>query len=86
MTRSDPVEDLFRPTWRCIIEDLERLSAKSDKANDISELAGEVGFPAREFAIDFKANARQLAALTRDLVLWLREQLRRVDCISVLGM
>jgi hypothetical protein len=79
-----------RPTWEKIIADLERLTAKIGEAEAVSDLESDVGFffsdSAREFAKDFRVNADRLAALTRDLVAWLQEQLQKEDCVSVLGM
>jgi hypothetical protein len=77
-------------TWERIIADLERLAERAGSAAGVGDLRGEVGFiftpTEREFARKFRANADALAELSRELAGWLREQLRRHACVSVLGI
>lgn len=79
-----------RPAWEGITADLERLAERAESATGVDNLRGEVGFVSApteaEFARDFRANADAIARLARELGGWVREQLRRHDCISVLGM
>ena len=78
------------PAWERIIAGLERLAERAEKATDVSDLRGDVGFLFRsteaEFVRDFRANAGALARLSRELAAWLRQQLRDHECVSVLGM
>ena len=82
--------DIRPTTWNQIIADLERLAERAELAEDIGELREEVGFSfasrERAFAQEFRANAEALSRLARELSGWLRDQLKRNECISVLGI
>lgn len=79
-----------RATWEQIIADLERVAERAETARSVGDLRGEAGFlfmPTKgDFARDFGANAGALAGLARELVGWLREQLRQHERVSILGM
>lgn len=79
-----------RPAWERITADLERLAERADAATRVGDLGGEVRFlfaeTEAEFAREFRANADALARLAREVVSWVREQLREHECVSVLGV
>jgi hypothetical protein len=78
-----------RRTWERIIADLERLAEQAERAADIGDLVGEIGFvhmTEAEFANHFRANADSLAGLARELTGWVREQLREHEYVSILGL
>lgn len=78
-----------RPTWERIITDLEQLAERAEAASVVSDLPGEVGLvltTTREFARSFRTNSDALARLARELIGWLRENLKTHDCVSVLGI
>jgi hypothetical protein len=81
---------IHRSTWERIISDLEQLAERAGNVGGISDLRGEVGFLFRptedEFAGDFRANVEALTGMVRELVGWLREQLRRQEYVSILGI
>jgi hypothetical protein len=59
-------------------------------AEDIEDLGDRLSLSLEsqqaQFASDFRSNADALADMVRELIAWLRVQLQRHDCISVLGM
>jgi hypothetical protein len=79
-----------RPVWEGIIADLARLAIRVDGATSVSDIRDAVGFffttSEREFAANLKPNAEALAKLIRELVVWLRQQLKTHESVSVLGM
>lgn len=78
-----------RPVWERIIADLKRLAIRVDGATSASDIRDAVGFSTtseREFAKNLRSNAESLAKLIRELVAWLRVQLKTHESVSVLGM
>ena len=96
VTRHEPRFDHYsfvgipRPTWELIITDLERLAERAETAADVSDLRGDVGFvfttTKGEFARSFRTNADALAGLAREIVGWVRENLQKHDCLTIIGM
>jgi hypothetical protein len=82
--------EISKSTWMKIVADLERLTEKLGEAEAVGDLERDVGFffseSAREFAKDFRTNANRLSKVTRELMIWLQEQLQKEDCVSVLGI
>lgn len=81
---------IHKPTWERICADIERLISTLDSANQLSDLEGQIRFPfrdlANEFASNFEINSNALAGVSRELVAWVKDQLMREECVSVLGM
>ena len=79
-----------RPVWEGIMADLKRLAISVDGATSVSDIRDAVGFffttSEREFAENLRSNAEALAKLIRELVAWLRVQLKTHESVSVLGM
>jgi hypothetical protein len=79
-----------RPAWERITADLERLAERAEGAAGVGDLRAEVRFlfdqSEAEFDRDFRTNADALARLVRELAKWVREQLRKFECVSVLGI
>jgi hypothetical protein len=79
-----------RPVWEGIIADLTHLASRVDGATNVDDLRDSVGFffttSEREFGENLKSNAHDLAKMIRELVAWLRVQLKSHESVSVLGM
>jgi hypothetical protein len=79
-----------RAVWEGIMADMEQLAIRLDGATSISDIRDAVGFffttSEREFAEKLRSNAEALAKLIRELVAWLRSQLKEHESVSVLGM
>lgn len=77
-------------TWERIITDLEQLADRAEAASNVGDILGEDGpfFTTirTEFARSIRTNADALARLARELIGWLRENLKSHDCVSVLGI
>jgi hypothetical protein len=82
--------DIPRPTWERIISDLERLAERAETPTHVGDLRGEVGFvfttTEGEFARSFRTNADAFARLVREMVGWVRENLQKQVCVSILGI
>jgi len=84
------VSEVQREIWERIIVDFEQLAGKLRSTNDLGHLLDEVRFFNRDsadrFASDCRANADALAELIRELNSWLQEELKKHNCVSVLGV
>jgi hypothetical protein len=82
--------DIGRHVWQKITADMERLATRAETALTVDDLRGEVCFifapTEAEFARNFRANADALARLAREMAGWVQDQLRRHECVSILGM
>ena len=82
--------DIRRDAWEPIITDLIALAKRCETATCVGDLAGEIEFffetYEAEFAADFAASTHALSQLSHELAGWLREALRKHECIAILGM
>jgi len=78
-------------TWKGILSDLEEIAASARAATCVSDLRrADVGFHRAgldsEFEGNFRSNSDALSKLAHELAVWVRDQLRDHECVSVLGM
>jgi hypothetical protein len=79
--------EIRKYAWERIIIDFDRLENRLRKAREIADLKEEgFLFQASAFAAEFNTNVNALASMLKELITWLREQLRIHEGISVLGM
>jgi hypothetical protein len=82
--------DVPRLLWVPLLQDLAQLALRLDTATKPADVRSELGFNfttsrARRKE-DFAANARALAAMIRELVAWVNEQLMTHDGVAILGI
>jgi hypothetical protein len=82
--------DVSREQWIPLLQDLAQFADGLDTAREMDDVRGELGSlftdSKEQFAADFDSNARALAALIRDLVAWVNEQLKTHDGVAILGI
>ena len=82
--------DVPREQWVPLLQDLTQLAGRLDAATGMDDVRGDLEFvflPSEErFAADFAANARALAAMVRDVVAWVGEQLKTHNGVAILGI
>jgi hypothetical protein len=83
-------QGIRRSVWEKIIPELYGLDQLARSASRLGEIGPEIGFfnqaASDEFCRDFRNNADALASLARELAGWLKETLKKHECISVLGI
>lgn len=82
--------EIARETWELLIPDFVALANALENASGIDDIRGQLRFIFRasesRFATNFRGNADRLAALIRELVAWINDQLSRHDMIAILGI
>jgi hypothetical protein len=82
--------EISRDDWMLIIDDFTNLLQVLDKAQNINDLIGKVGFIFKDsielFESNFSSNTIMLANTIRHLSEWVTEQLKSQDYISILGI
>jgi hypothetical protein len=79
-----------REQWYPLLQHLTQFAAQLDVATNMDDVRGDLEFVFRDseerFAADFEQNARAFAALIRELVAWVGEQLETRAGVAILGI
>jgi len=82
--------EIEKKAWFLIIFELQKMKNFVSEAGAIDDLVGKVGFIYREtraeFQSDFMKHKQELVEMIDDFILWLQQNLKKYDNISVLGL